>query len=55
MGNCFSKTSGMKKKIWDIKDAQGLAKAMTERHKIEFKEYLCPHCGSFHIGRVREE
>lgn len=55
MGGCYSKTSGMKKKIWDVKDAKGLAQSMTDKYKVRFKEYLCPHCGSYHIGRLKEE
>jgi len=44
----------MKKKIWDIKDATGMAQQMTKKHKQwTFKEYLCPHCGAYHIGRVK--
>jgi len=54
MNKCFSKKSGMKKKIWDIKDATGMAQAMNDKHKEwGFKEYLCPYCGAYHIGRVK--
>ena len=45
----------MKKKIWDIKDAQGMAQSMSKKYKTKFKEYFCPYCGAYHIGRINKE
>lgn len=53
MGNCFSRRSGAKKKYWTEKDAQSACDQTMTKYNEPMRYYLCPHCGAWHIGGVK--